>query len=187
MIRGKKVDLVGVSTEYLSFYVRWFNDPEVTDMLGDSRLPFSEWKERDWIEEQLAPKDDKRAFTVLTKKGRPIGNAGFNDIDYQNKYAVLGIAIGEKDFWDKGFGEDTIVTLMKFGFEELGMHKIELGVHSTNKRAIACYKKCGFVLEGREREHDFYRGKYIDSLRMGILRKEWETIYRKEELARARK
>ena len=187
MIKGKKVDLVGVSMGYLPFYVRWFNDPEVTDMLGDTRFPFSEGKEREWIEQQLVPKDDKRAFTVLTKKGRPIGNAGFNEIDFQNRYAVLGIAIGEKDFWDRGYGEDNIVTLMKFGFEELGMHKIELGVHSTNERAIACYKKCGFVLEGCEREHDFHRGKYIDSLRMGILRREWETIYGKKESSRARK
>ena len=187
MIKGKKIDLVAVSMDYLPLYRKWFNDPEVTDMLGDTKYPFSEGREREWIEQQQVPKDDRRAFTVVTKKGRPIGNAGFNEIDPLNKYVVLGIAIGEKDFWNKGYGEDTIATLMKFAFEELGMHKVELGVHSTNKRAIACYKKCGFVLEGCEREHDFYEGKYIDSLRMGILRKEWETIYRKEERARARK
>lgn len=187
MIRGKKVDLVALSMEYLPFYMRWFNDPEVTDMLGDPKFPLSEGKEREWVEQQVASKGDSRVFTVLTKKGRPIGNTGFNQIDYQNKYAVLGIVIGEKDLWDKGYGEDAITTLMRFGFEELGLHKIELGVHSTNERAIACYKKCGFVLEGCEREHDFYRGEYIDSLRMGILRREWETIYRKEESARARK
>jgi len=187
VIRGKKVDLVGLSKEYLPLYLKWFNDPEVTDMLGDTKFPFPEGKEREWIEQQLTPKEDKRVFTVLTKDGRPIGNAGFNEIDYQNRYAVLGIAIGEKDFWNKGFGKDVTETLMKFAFEELGMHKIELGVHSTNKRAIACYKKCGFVLEGCEREHDFYNGKYIDSYRMGILKKEWETIYRKEERVRARK
>jgi len=186
-MKGKKVDLVGVSMDYLPYYLRWFNDPQVTDMLGDTRFPFSEEKEKEWIEQQLAPKDTSRAFTVLTKKGRPIGNAGFNEIDYHNRYAVLGIAIGEKEFWNKGYGEDIISTLLEFAFEELGMHKVELGVHSTNARAIACYKKCGFVLEGCEREHDFYEGRYIDSLRMGILRKEWETIYRKEERARARK
>jgi RimJ/RimL family protein N-acetyltransferase len=187
LIRGKKVDLVGISMEYLPLYMKWFNDPEVTDLLGDARYPFSEGKEREWIEQQLASKDSGRVFTVLTKNGRPIGNASFNEIDYHNRHAVLGIAIGEKGMWDKGFGEDIIRTLLKFAFEELGMHKVELGVHSANKRAIACYKKCGFILEGCEREHDFYKGKYFDALRMGILRKEWETIYRKEERARARK
>jgi len=180
LIKGKKVDLVAVSTDYLQLYHKWFNDPEVTDMLGDVRAPFSEGWEREWIEQQLVPKEDRRPFTVLTKKGRPIGNAGFNEIDYQNRYAVLGIAIGEKDFWNKGYGEDAILTLMKFGFEELGMHKIELGVHSTNERAIACYKKCGFILEGCERKHDFYRGRYIDSLRMGILKDEWLSLQKKK-------
>lgn len=180
MIRGKKVDLVAISMEYLPYYMKWINDPMVTDMLGAAGCPLSEGKEREWVERQLAPKDDSRIFTMLTKKGRPIGNAGFNMINYQNRYSVLGIMIGETDFWDKGYGEDAIATLLRFGFEELGMHKIELGVHSTNGRAIACYKKCGFVIEGREREHDFYRGKYVDSLRMGILRQEWVKLNKKK-------
>jgi len=187
MIRGKKVDLVALTMDYLHLYHRWFNDPEVTDMLGGLKLPFSEGKEREWIERQLTEKEDSRAFTVLTKKGKPIGNIGFNHIDYRNKHATVGIALGEKDYWDKGYGGDALVTLMRFGFEELGMHKIELEVSPINKRAIACYKKCGFVLEGCGREHDFYRGRYTDILRMGILKNEWETIYRKEELVRARK
>lgn len=187
MIRGEKIDLVGLSMDYLQDYCEWFNDPEVTDMLGAVKPPFSEAKEREWIEQQLAAKDDSRVFTILTKKGKPIGNIGFNHIDYRNKHAVVGIAIGEKEYWNKGYGQDALLTLLEFAFKELGIHKVELGVHSTNKRAIACYKKCGFVLEGCEREHDFYRGRYIDSLRMGILRDEWETIYRKEERARARK
>lgn len=180
MIKGKKVDLVALSMAYLPYYVRWFNDPEVTDALGNVKYPFSEAREKEWIEQQLAPSHDRRAFTVLTKKGKPIGNAGFNHIDYRNKHAVLGIAIGEKDFWNKGYGVDTIATLVRFGFQELGMHKIELDVLSTNERAIACYRKCGFVLEGCEREHDFHHGRYIDCLRMGILKKEWLGLQKKK-------
>ena len=180
MIRGEKVDLIALTMDYLPSYLKWFNDPEVTDMLGDTRFPMSEGKEREWIEQQLTPKDSYRVFTIRTKKGKLIGNCGYNDIDYQNRYVVLGIAIGEKDMWDKGYGEDVIRTLTKFAFEELAMHKVELGVHSTNERAIACYKKCGFVIEGCEREHDFYRGGYIDSLRMGILKDEWLRLKKKK-------
>lgn len=180
MIRGKKVELVALSLEYIPFYLKWFNDPEVTDMLGSQRFPLPEGKEREWFEQQLASKGDGRVFTVLTKSGRPIGNSGFNHIDYLNRHAVLGIAIGEKEYWNKGYGEDIIMTLLKFGFEELGMNKIELGVHSSNARAIACYKKCGFILEGRQREHDYYNGHYIDSLNMGILKDEWLKLVKKK-------
>ena len=180
MINGKKVDLVAISLSFMPYYMKWFNDPEVTDMLGDPKFPLSEGKEKEWIEQQLASKGDSSVFTILTKKGKPIGNAGYNEIDYLNKYAVLGIVIGEKGAWNKGYGEDVVATLLRFAFEELGMHKVELGVHSTNKRAIACYEKCGFVLEGREREHDFYRGRYIDSLRMGMLKDEWLSLQKKK-------
>jgi RimJ/RimL family protein N-acetyltransferase len=173
MIRGEKVDLVAVSMDYLDYYLRWLNDPVVTDMLGDTKLPYSREKEREWVEAQIAAKDDHRTFTVLTKKGQPIGNVGFNVINYQSRRAIVGIVMGEKRLWDKGYGTDAMRTLMKFGFEELGMDKLELGVHSLNKRAIVCYEKCGFKLEGVQRNSDYYNGKYIDGLTMGILKEEW--------------
>jgi len=186
MIRGEKVDLVAISMDYLPLYKKWISDPEATDMLGDTKFPISMEQERQWVEEQLSQREFARTFTVLTRKGEPIGNVGFNEINYQTRRAIIGILIGEKNFWDKGYGTDAMRTLMRFGFEELGMVKLELGVHSLNKRAIACYKKCGFVVEGVQRRHDFYKGHYCDGLRMGILRDEWETIYRKEERTRAR-
>lgn len=187
MIRGRKVNLVAVSTSYLPYYVRWINDPEVTDMLGDFRFPISKGKELDWLEGHMSNSDSTHVFTVLTKNGEPIGNIGFNRMDYQNSYAVLGIMIGEKGFWGKGYGTDAIKTLLRFGFQELGLNKIELAVDVLNERAISCYKKCGFVVEGRLRKNRFYKGKYCDEFCMGLLRDEWETIYRKEERARARK
>lgn len=173
MIRGEKVDLVAVSMKYLEQYMRWLNDPVVVDMLGDSKFPYSLQQEREWVEAQIAAKEDHRTFTVLTKKGEPIGNIGFNSINYQSRRAVVGIVMGEKSFWDKGYGTDAMRTLLRFGFMELGLDKIELGVHSKNKRAIACYEKCGFRLEGVERNNDFYNGRYIDGHRMGILKEEW--------------
>jgi len=173
MIRGEKVDLVAVSTQYLDYYLRWLNDPIVVDMLGDAKFPYSRQQESDWVEVQIAAKEDHRTFTVLTKKGEPIGNVSFNSINYQSRRSVVGIVMGEKRLWDKGYGTDAMRTLVKFGFEELGLDKIELGVHSQNKRAIVCYEKCGFKLEGVERNGDYYNGRYVDGLRMGILKEEW--------------
>lgn len=173
MIRGTKVDLVSVSEKYLKEYTRWINDPVATDMLGVLIFPVSEEQERKWLDAAIAEKDFEKTFTILTKEGKPIGNCGYNRIDYVNRYAVLGILIGEKDFWDKGYGTDAIRTLLRFAFMELGMHKVCLGVDSVNDRAIACYKKCGFVEEGRFREHRFYHGEYKDDLSMAVLADDW--------------
>ncbi|MBU0685009.1 MAG: GNAT family protein [Thermoplasmatota archaeon] len=173
MIRGTKINLVAVSEKYLKEYVRWINDPAATDMLGVLLFPMSTEQERKWVDGAIAEKDFEKPFTILTKDGKPLGNCGFNRIDYVNRYAVLGILIGEVDFWDKGYGTDAIRTLLRFAFQELGMHKVCLNVDSVNDRAIACYKKCGFVQEGRFREHQFHHGKYVDSLSMAVLAEDW--------------
>jgi RimJ/RimL family protein N-acetyltransferase len=47
-------------------------------------------------------------------------------------------------------------------------------VNGTNERAIRAYRACGFVEEGRLRQHVWSEGAYIDLIHMGILRKEWQ-------------
>ncbi len=180
MIRGKKVDLVAVSADYLAHYHKWINDPEVTDMLGVAKLPLSMHDERQWLEQMLDPKTEGRTFTIITKKGQPIGNIGFNHLTYQNRHGTMGIVIGEKDLWDEGYGTDAINTLLRFGFEELGLRMIELNLEEGNARALACYKKCGFVLDGRARQHTFHDGKYVDDLHMSVLAEEWLRLSKKK-------
>ncbi|MDG6898571.1 MAG: GNAT family N-acetyltransferase [Nitrososphaerota archaeon] len=181
MIRGEKVDLVAVSPDYLELYHRWINDPEVSEMLGVNRLPASMADEREWLEGAQDPSKEGRTFTILTKQGRPIGNIGFNHLTYRNRHGTIGIMIWEKDLWDKGYGTDAIMTLLRFGFEELGLVRVELNVDSLNERAIACYRKCGFVLEGRARKHTYIKASYHDDLSMGILLEEWRALTRKRK------
>ncbi len=180
MIRGERVDLVSVSSEYIKEYHRWINDPVVTDMLGASKLPLSMRDEREYIESMLDLRKEGKAFTILTKKGRPIGNIAFNHLTYHNRHGTMGVMIGEKALWDKGYGTDAINTLLRFGFEELGLRRIELNVDSMNERAIACYRKCGFVLEGRFRKHTYLKGEYHDDLEMAILIEEWQSLNKKK-------
>jgi len=173
MIRGERVDLVAVSMRYLDDYVRWMNDPEVTDMLGVVSMGMSKGTERKWVESETDSKDTRMTLTILTKNGLAIGNMGLMGIDYVSRHATLGIMIGEKGMWDKGFGGEAIRTLLRFAFEELNLDRVELSVNSNNARAIRCYEKAGFKLEGRFREHTPYHGKKVDLLRMAVLRNEW--------------
>lgn len=64
-------------------------------------------------------------------------------------------------------GTDAVNTLVNFCFMHLNMHKIYLHVFESNKRAINCYKKAGFTIEGKLHEHHFAKGKYEDVLVMG--------------------
>ncbi len=114
-------------------------------------------------------------FAIETKDGVHIGTVNFHQTLPEDRRASLGIMIGEKEYWSKGYGTDAMRTLLRFGFEEMNLHRIELTVHAGNERALACYRKCGFVEEVRLRQHRYAQGAYHDTLWMGILREEWEA------------
>ena len=86
---------------------------------------------------------------------------------------MLGIVIGEKDCWGKGYGTDAMLTLCGFGFTQMNLHRIGLRVFPENQRAVTCYEKCGFEHEGRLREAIFKHGEYRDMLLMSILADEF--------------
>jgi len=150
-------------------------------MLGILGFPFSIEKERKWVEDNIVPSEYRYGFTILTKNGKPIGNLALMEIEYIHKSAVLGIMIGEKEYWNRGYGTDAINALLGFAFDTLAMNRIELRTLEINKRALACYKNCGFKVEGRRRKHWYYNGKYLDDILMGILVDEWRAKNRKEK------
>lgn len=83
--------------------------------------------------------------------------------------AELGIALGDKAYWDGGYGTDTMRTLCRFGFEEMNLHRIELWVFEENVRAQHVYQKVGFTVEGRLRDAMYKAGHYQDGILMGLL------------------
>ena len=179
MIIGDGIRFRGIEKEDLPYFVKWLNDPEVRRGLS-LFLPLSLAEEEQWfadlskrppferpmaIEIQPDPKKDNWVF---------IGNCGFFDIDWQNRVAEMGIHIGEKDFWDKGFGTNAMRLLLKHGFENLNLHRLWLRVYEPNQRAVRAYEKAGFKLEGKFREGQFLEGKYVDVIIMSVLQTEWQ-------------
>jgi len=171
-IEGEKIRLVALSAEYLPSYRKWIDDPEVADFLASIGFPYSMAEERRWLERAQRSGESAAHFTIVTKGGRPIGNIALMDINYLNRNAQLGIMIGERGEWDKGYGKDAIRALLKYAFGTLGLNRVDLKLNAKNKRALACYESCGFRLEGRKKRHLFYKGEYCDELEMGILRED---------------
>jgi RimJ/RimL family protein N-acetyltransferase len=169
-ILGKRLRLRAIERSDIPAFVRWFNDPEVTKNLV-LYLPMSQAQEERWFEEYL--RDEQRhIFGIETLDGRLIGNIGLENINWKDSNAALGIVIGEKEYWDEGYGTEAIISLLDFVFREMNIHRVYLRVFEDNHRAIRCYEKCGFKLEGRLREAHFSDGEYCDELVMGILRGE---------------
>jgi RimJ/RimL family protein N-acetyltransferase len=111
---------------------------------------------------------------VIEVDGVIIGDCGLTHFSTDHRHCMLGISIGDKDYWGKGYGEDVMTVLLDYVFDHLNMHRVHLGVFSTNPRAQRLYRKLGFVDEGADREAVFKDGRYIDNIRMSILDREWK-------------
>lgn len=174
MYRGEKVILRELRGEEVSIALGWFNDYEVR-RYAQNRVayPFTMADEKGYYE-SISGMKDTYTFAIETLEGVYIGNCGVNSIDWKNSRVVIGIVVGEKDHWGKGYGTDAMKVLLNFIYNEMNINKVELAVYGYNERAIACYKKCGFVEEGRVRQAIFREGRYFDEVLMGLLRSEWQ-------------
>ncbi len=170
---GKRVYLRPVDPEDVDRFVLWFNDPEVRVNLS-SAIPINRLREREFVEKLYQGERDVVLAIVEREGNHHIGVAGLHKIGLPNRNATFGIAIGEKTFWDKGFGTEAARLILDYGFKQLNLHRVTLWVYSTNPRAIHVYEKLGFKEEGRKRESEYREGTYCDDVLMGILEREWK-------------
>ncbi len=172
MILGERVRLRPIERGDLPTYVRWFNDPEVREGLAKF-MPISLAAEERWFERLLDRDDYLFALEALVDDAwQHIGGCGFHGINWRHRSGTVGILIGEKSCWNRGYGTDAMRLLCRFGFDSLNLHRIELCVYAYNSRARRCYEKVGFQLEGTFREAVWHDGRYHDVHHMGLLRGE---------------
>jgi RimJ/RimL family protein N-acetyltransferase len=175
MIYGKRTRLRHVEREDLPRFVKWLNDPEVRQGLA-MYLPISHAEEEKWFENMLERDRDEQPLAIeiqLDEGWTLIGNCGMFNLDWRNRSAELGIFIGDKAYWDKGYGTEVMRLLLRIGFMTLNLHRIYLRVYDNNPRAVHVYEKTGFVHEGRQRQAEYRDGHYLDLLLMSVLRPEW--------------
>jgi RimJ/RimL family protein N-acetyltransferase len=175
MIFGERLRLRALEREDIPLFVRWLNDPQVTTGLMRN-LPLSQIEEERWFENMLLTPAAEHPLMIEVSEGDkwvPVGDCGIHAIDWRNRSAELGILIGEKSYWNQGYGSETMRLLLKHCFDTLNLNRAYLRVFEDNPRAIRCYEKAGFVHEGRMRQSDFREGRYRDTLLMSVLRQEW--------------
>jgi RimJ/RimL family protein N-acetyltransferase len=178
MLKGEKVVLRPVRRSDIEYFLKWFNDPEVTQYLG-MYLPMTEMAEEKFIEDLgSAPVATRAMFVIETVEDtdkKPIGSTGLSDIHPKNHNAIFGIAIGEKDYWSKGYGTEAASLIVRYGFEQLNLHRINSFAISFNERSLRLHLGVGFKEEGRQRKAIFKNGDYHDHVMFGLLREEWQA------------
>lgn len=107
-----------------------------------------------------------------------LGFVTLEDVSWCNRNAWVGIGVGERAYWGKGYGTEVMRLISRYAFEELDLHRLSLTVFEYNPRAIRSYQKAGFVEEGRFRGYVARDGRRWDLVFMGLLREEWLNMNR---------
>lgn len=172
-ISGKNIYLGPVSKESVPRIVKWMNDLEVVKYTCQAARMHTEETAKDYLEKMLH--DPKSYyFGIYLNEGSLIGACDLKDVDSIQRIASLGIIIGEKEHWSKGYGEESIRLLAWYGFKILNLNNIMLQVFESNPRAIRCYEKAGFKMIGKRRKSRYYEGKYLDEIYMDMLAEEFD-------------
>jgi len=176
LFKGKLVRLAGIDPEEVSkSFAQWNRDSEYMRLL-DAEPPrlHSTKAIKEWLEKEFEKATDMYWFAIRAlEDDRLLGDLTLSVINWGSRDAFVGIGIGEREFWGKGYGTDAMHLILHYAFTELNLRRVTLNVFEFNQRAIRSYEKVGFRLEGRQRQYIQREGRRWDILYMGILREEW--------------
>ena len=113
---------------------------------------------------------------MIEAEGRCIGNARLTILDEENRRARYAIGLFDTTTWNRGYGTEATRLVLRYAFEKLHLHRVDLVVLEYNHRAIAFYKKCGFVQEGVARETTLVAGHWHNDVIMSILEDEYRAL-----------
>ncbi|GAB4541887.1 MAG: GNAT family protein [Anaerolineales bacterium] len=158
-------------------YAEWNRDSEFKRLLdSDAARLHSAKSGADFFQKML---DEATAanhfFAIRTlSDNRLLGDIGLDVVNnWMGRNAFVGIAIGKREDWSKGYGTDAMTLLLRYAFAEINLNRVTLCVFEYNPRAIRAYEKAGFTHEGRLRGALLRDGKRWDMLSMGVLREDW--------------
>jgi RimJ/RimL family protein N-acetyltransferase len=170
-LRGERVRLVpSDADQHLENALRWFNDPEVTNLL-DVFWGVTRGEEVAFFERMATQRENNLQWALLNENDRHIGFIALHNIDWRTRCASGGLMIGERSAWGQGYASDAVRTRTRFAFEQLGLHRIEGQTLNPAMRRV--YEKCGYRHEGTARKLRWRNGQWHDVERYAILEEDY--------------
>ena len=167
---GEKCYLSPMDVEDAEQYALWLNDNEVTNYMQLATEVISIEEEKDIIRKLSKTHN----YAIIDRQDNTlIGSTGLSSIDVIHRNAEIGIFIGDKNYWNKGYGREALSLLINYAYKKLNIHTIFLRTYSFNERAIACYEKIGFKKIGEIRENIIRDLEYHNTILMDILPREF--------------
>jgi RimJ/RimL family protein N-acetyltransferase len=172
-IHGTLVVLRPIVASDTESMLRSLDDPEAARLTGTHQT-FSPEMIAAWASSRVEQPDRLDLAITDARTGEWAGELALNEWDRDNHSCNIRIAV-DAGYRDRGFGTEAMRLAIDYVFETLPIHRLELSVFAFNDRAVAVYRKLGFVQEGVMRDVLFWDGEYHDAVTMSILRPDWET------------
>jgi RimJ/RimL family protein N-acetyltransferase len=180
LLKGRRIRLSAADPEELTkAYSTWNRDSEFNRLLDARPLRwFSAKASKEALEKEFAREADALfLFTIRDlEDDRLLGDVGLEVTEWNAGDAYVGIGIGDRELWGRGYGTEAMNLALGFAFTELNLRRVTLTVFEYNPRAVRSYEKAGFRHEGRKRQALCREGKRWDEIYMGILREEWLAV-----------
>jgi RimJ/RimL family protein N-acetyltransferase len=155
----------------------WANDESLWQNLGGWRFPSSSQGARQWFANH--GKDPLNHHFVIVRQDAdvPIGTANLVSLDWKNRHATHGMLLGNSDVRGKGFARDTVMAIMRYAFDELGLERLESDIIEFNAASYKLYVgRCGWREEGRQRRWHYRLGRFWDRILIGVTREDYAAL-----------
>lgn len=176
ILQGETVILRPLNAEDAEVFFAALSDKDINHLTGTYET-FTFWQLKEHYARITNAGD--RADYAITSKENPsmvLGEVVLNDISWHNRSANFRIALLNKTLFGKGYGTQATRLIIKYGFENLDLHRIDLEVYDFNPRAAHVYEKVGFKREGMKRDALFWQGKYHNAIVMSMLESDYQKI-----------
>ena len=149
-------------------WYHWLNDSEVTRFQDKGTFPNTIDKQREYYDTLKKSQSDVLFAIILNENNMHIGNIGLHDINYIHRFAKMGILLGERKYWNKGYATKCVLKIIDYAFNTLNLHKLIVIVLANNTGSIKVFEKCGFTPEGQIKHVFFKNGEYSDAIIFGL-------------------
>lgn len=155
-------------------YVAWLADPEVNGFLETRWSPQPLESIRGFVA-SMVDSPHSYLFAIIERAtGMHVGNVKVGPVNPHHAFADVSYFIGERSAWGKGLGTEAVVLATTFGFERLGLHRLQAGLYESNIGSQRVLEKSGYTYEGRLLKQLFIEDRWEDHVWFGALRDTWK-------------
>ena len=174
-MQGNNIYLKPFTVEHITDdYIAWLNDSDVNHYL-ESRFIIQTRETVSNFVKSFAGNKNALLFGIYLKANNlHLGNISFSEINYQHGYGVIGLALGRKSCWGKGYSSEALKMIVTYGFNVLNLRRLEAGIYEDNIGSIKIFEKLGFHREAILRKRGYLQNSYADIFLFGLLKEEFQ-------------